>query len=110
MGKIEFNYNQSIAQARKLDDLAEDLKNMLRGTYATAAENIRGAWKGDNADRFLVKLEELREQINSTAKYLETLARSIRSAASTIYKAEKRAEELARNRSFGGGSGGGGGR
>lgn len=106
MGKIEFNYSQSIAQARKLDDLADELRAMLRGTYKTATENIRGAWKGENADKFIVKLEELQRQIGSTADHLGKLATSIRVAANTIYRAEKRAEELARNRSFGGSGGG----
>jgi len=109
MGKIEFNYYQTIAQAKKLDELANELRSMLRGSYTSAANNISSAWKGNNADRYLDKLMDLKSEIESTARYLSNLASSIRKAAKIIYDAEKRAEELARRRNYGGGGSGGGG-
>lgn len=61
---------------------------------------------GDNAGMFVRKGDSLQGKVAQTASDLKIAAANLRNAADRLYRAEKKAEELARLRSYGGGGGG----
>lgn len=85
---IRMNYRQSIAQAKKLSDAAEDLRRLANSDLNSSLEGVRGAWTGDNANIFLQKGNDLKQKMLTMAKNMDSTARTIRSIAQRIYDAE----------------------
>lgn len=87
---IRMNYNNSIKQAQRLEEAAEDLRRLVRNDLDGSLDSVRSAWTGDNANAFLIKGEQLKEKISKTASGMEQTARAIRTIAKNIYDAEMR--------------------
>lgn len=98
MSNISIDFERTMQQANKLDEYADTLRNMSRREYSQAMRNLSGDWVSDSATAFLGKSENLRMNIEQTARDIETIANNIRRAARRIYDAEKKAEELAKQR------------
>lgn len=79
--EIWFNYEQAMAQANALEEIARRLESMssheLDGGLHDAASN----WTGDNARRFQSKGRRLQEQVDGTARNLRNAAEEVRSIA-----------------------------
>ena len=98
MSTISIDFYKAMRQADKLDDQAENLRNMARGKYNESMQMLAGNWQSESADEFFKKADRLRREIESTAKDLEIIAGNLRRAAKRIYEAEKKAQEIARRR------------
>ena len=88
LATIKMNYRQSIAQANKLSDAAEELRRLAETDLGNSLENIRGAWTGGNANLFIQKGDTLKGQLNKTAQSMENTASTIREIAKRIHDAE----------------------
>lgn len=99
---IYMNYRQAVSQADRLQAQAEQLSRMAGTRMADMMARLHGNWKGENAEVYLAKCEALQNKMMRTAQGLSAAATSIRNAAERTYKAEMRALELARQRSYGG--------
>ena len=99
---IYMNYRQAVTQAERLQAQAEQMSRLAGSRMADMMTRLRGNWKGENADAYLAKCAALQEKMLRTARGLSAAAESIRTAAERTYKAEMRALELARQRSYGG--------
>lgn len=99
---IYMNYRQAVAQADRLQAQAEQLSRVAGTRMADMMARLDGNWKGENAEAYLAKCETLQSNMTHTAQGLSAAASSIRNAAERTYKAEMRALELARQRSYGG--------
>ena len=97
-----FNVNQ---QAEQLDVISRKLlqaKNKLNQVRT----KIPTAWRGDNADAYLRKMEIQINETERIAASLQKVAEVVRGVAKQTYEAENEALERARNRSDTGGGGG----
>lgn len=98
MDNITIDFERAMRQAAKLDDQADNLRRMARNNYGHSMQTLANDWKSDSASEFFRKSEIMRRDIERTAKDLEIIAGNLRRAARRIYEAEKRAEEIARQR------------
>lgn len=87
-GQITMNYTQAKACASELEDEADKLKKLADREFASSIAELQTAWKGENAELYVKKCEQLKEEMLSTAKALTTIASGIRSNAKAIYDAE----------------------
>lgn len=86
--EIEMDYEQAIAQARKLEEAAVSLSTLSKSKFDNTLQNIRAGWRGDSADYYLYCGNKLQTDMNKTSLDLQTLASDIRRIAKNIYDAE----------------------
>lgn len=87
-GQITVNYTQAKTCASELEDEADKLKKLADSDFAMSIAGVQAAWKGENAELYIKKCEQLKEEMLYTAKSLTKIASSIRSNAKAIYDAE----------------------
>jgi WXG100 family type VII secretion target len=107
---IQIDFNEACAQAKKLEDCAEEMKRQADQTLADAINEMAASWKGESADAYFAKAETVREGVAATADRLSSIACSIREQAQRTYDAEMAALRLAEQSGAGHGGGGRGGR
>jgi uncharacterized protein YukE len=95
---IEMDFNKARTQANKLDEIANNLKNLSSNDFQGTLQNLSGCWKGSNASAYMNKGTKLQDEINSTAKELHAVASDIRTIAKRIYDAEMAALAIAETR------------
>lgn len=96
--EIQFDFQNAMEQARKLDELANCIDRRVSGKLEETSQSVYAAWKGDSAIRYINKTQELRRQIQQTVNSLRETAEDIRRIARRIYEAEMRALEIAQRR------------
>lgn len=100
MDYIEWNYIQAKRQAARLEEQADRLNrlafNQLEGTLGNLSYN----WRGNNAGAYMRKGDRMKSEIGSLSRELRRTAAVIRSSAERTYRAEMRARELARKRTY----------
>lgn len=100
---ITLNYQRSLSQAQKLEELAEKVNQIGNTRIDNAKAAQAEGWKGDNANVLRNKTGQLQVKIQNTAKSLKNTASTIRKVAKNTYDAEMRAWEIAHRRDYGGG-------
>lgn len=90
---IEFNYKDALSQARELDRISDELRR-IQATLNRGKSELAGAWKGDSANLFLSKAEELCGDIGKTAKTTAGISSAVEVAAKAIKAAEDAAQEI----------------
>lgn len=98
--EIDMNFRAAIAQANKLEEVAERLRRVSDNDYNNTLQNISSAWKGENAQAFINKSSLLIEKMDNTAESLRNAAGTIRQIAKNIYEAEMAALAVAREREY----------
>lgn len=118
--QIKLDYNRTKKYASELEEEATRLTKIANNEFGGVLDELRTVWKGDNAEKYVRKGEQLKSDITKTAKSLKSIASVMRSNAQTIYQAEmenlriaqerqRAAEEAAAAYGDGYSSGGGGG-
>ena len=92
---IIMNFNNARTQAGSLETLASDLRSISRNGLEDSLTSIRQYWKGENAESFLKKGDQLKDKITSIADELEQTAEVIRQIAKKTYDTEMAAIEIA---------------
>ncbi len=98
--EIVMNFKAAVAQANKLEDIAERLIRVSDNDYNNTLQNISSAWKGENAQAFISKSSLLIEKMDNTAESLRSAADTVRQIAINIYEAEMAALTVAREREY----------
>lgn len=98
--RIEMDFRQAMAQADKVDDLAERLSQVSNTQFGNTIQNMAAGWKGENAAAYLGKGARLQNRMNASASDLHNSAAAIRRAARRIYDAEMASLEIANSRSY----------
>lgn len=96
--EIRVDFQNAMQQAQKLDELANDIDRRVANKLDETAQSVHAAWKGDSATLYIGKTQELRRQVQQTARTLRDTAEDIRRIARRIYEAEMRALEIAQSR------------
>lgn len=95
---IQMDFTKAKRQARELDTVASNLKNLSSRKLGGVLEDLAGSWTGDNSARYINKGHTLQSNITSTADSLSEVAQAIRDIAEVIYEAEMEAWERAHDR------------
>jgi uncharacterized protein YukE len=85
---IKFDYNQTIAQAKLLDELANDMQNQCCKKMSEVCENIDAAWSGQAANTYKKYVGGVRDDLLKKAKYLRDIAEFLRSSAKKMQAAD----------------------
>ncbi|MFT3985542.1 MAG: WXG100 family type VII secretion target [Lachnospiraceae bacterium] len=97
MAAIKFDYNQTINQAKQLDEIAGDMQNSCIKKMTEISSNIEAAWTGNAAKAYVSYLRGVQEDLGKKAKYLKDTAEFLRTAAKKMQEAEAAAKQLAQN-------------
>lgn len=92
---IKFDYNQTINQAKLLDELANDMNNQCVKKMTGVCENVGAAWSGQAAKVYLKYIKGVQEDLTKKAKYLRDTAEFLRSAAKKMQAADEAAKQAA---------------
>jgi WXG100 family type VII secretion target len=92
---IKFNYEQTVAQARLLDELANDIQNQSVKKLAEVGGNIEAAWTGEAAKTYIRYIRGVQDDIGKKAKYLRDTAEYLRAAAKKMQEADASARQSA---------------
>lgn len=90
---IKFDYNQTIAQAKLLDELAGDMQNQCCKKMAEICVNIEAAWSGQAATAYRKYVNGVSDDLLKKAKYMRETAEFLRSAAKKLQEADLSVKE-----------------
>ena len=91
----KFNYNQIVAQAKLLDELAGDIQNQCCKKMGEICENIEAAWSGQAANTYKKYVSGVRDDMLRKAKYIRDTAGFLRIAANKMKAADEAAKQAA---------------
>ncbi len=92
--EIEMDYLRAMDQAKELDRLAADLSRIANNGIESAFLILKNNWRGDSNESIELAGRNTTAEIYRTAENLANTARSIRSTANIVYRAEKSALNL----------------
>lgn len=92
--KIEIDFQNAQAQAKRLEDVADNMKRLADQQIADTIREMSSCWKGETAAAYFGKAEKVKQDIADTAKALYAVASNIRAQARRIYDAEMQAISL----------------
>ena len=100
MGKIEIDLKKANQQADELERLANRLRQISRGSMGATLNNVSNSWECTNATNFCRKGQAVADNITLSADQLQKIANNIRVVAKRTYDAEKRVQEIAKQRTY----------
>jgi uncharacterized protein YukE len=92
---VKFDYNQTMNQAKLLDELANDMQNQCCKKMNEICENIEAAWSGQAATAYRKYVGGVRDDLLKKAKYMRDTAEFLRSAAKKMQAADTAAKQAA---------------
>lgn len=94
---IKFDYNQTVNQAKQLEELANDMQNQCIKKMTEITGNIEAAWTGNAAKAYLKYIRGVQDDLSKKAKYLRDTAEFLRSAAKKMQAADAAAKQSAQS-------------
>ena len=91
MAEIRVDYQDTINKARRLENVAQEVKSTCSKNMSSISSYCNSAWKGDAADAYQKKMSQIKTRIMKRGTNLQTTAVSLENAA----KRYKRIEEAA---------------
>jgi len=92
--KYRINHSKVISQADSIRDDADQLYAQIR-LLNQLEQECRLCWKGDAADAFLSKLNQLKTEMTRTKNQMSNLASTIKYCADRIQREDEEAERRA---------------
>lgn len=92
--KYRINHSKVISQADSIRDDADQLNVQIR-LLNQLEQECRLCWKGDAADAFLSKLNQLKAEMTRTKNQMSNLASTIKYCADRIQREDEEAERRA---------------
>lgn len=92
--EINVNFEQLQEQARRLEEIAAEIKRLADQQMAQTLQEMAVCWKGETASAYFNKADRVKQDIIDTAKLLNEAADGIRAQAKRIYDAEMQAVTL----------------
>ncbi len=95
MAALSFNYNQTIAQAKELEEMAQEMQSKSCKQLDEICQSIEASWTGDSAKLYRTYLTSVADRLKKQAKFLQDIAEFLRSAAAKMQQAEQAAKSAA---------------
>ncbi len=93
-------YSKAKEQARKLDEIANDLSKVSKNQMSSTLSQIQGAWDSDNSKAYLQKGKLVQQDIDKRVQELKKAADTIRQIAQKTYDADMHAYQIAMKRVY----------
>ena len=94
--KFEFNYAQTIQQAKELDKIATEMQNGSIKKLNEICENIEAAWGGEAGKAYLRYMRSVQENLQKKANYIKETAEFLRNTAKKMQQADAQAKAASR--------------
>lgn len=94
---IRFNYNETMAQAKLLDELANDISNQCCKKLGEIGESLEASWSGEAANQYKKYVGGVREDLLKKARYIRDTAEFLRNTAKKMREADAAAKQAAQN-------------
>ena len=91
---IIFDYEATIRQVEKLEELAERLRRIADNDLEEVLSEINQGWQGENATKFLKKGDRMKGRVLTSSGDLKNIARTIRRMAYNLRQSEQEAARL----------------
>ena len=91
---IEINFQDTIAKANRLEELAEKMNTICTGEIAEAGGNIAVNWEGDARELYKQSLERVNQRLINEAKSLRQIAQLMGKGARRLKKVEDLAKSI----------------
>lgn len=98
--EVLFNYRQAIRQAEKLETIATRLDKLSSNKMENTVGTLRTVWQSDSSPQYYNKVGKVQGDIKSTARNVRKISQAIRDTAENVKRAELRALEIARSRTY----------
>lgn len=95
---IEIEFAKAINEAQELESIAGSLSSIANSIISKDIVSLEQAWKGNCASALSMKSRNLSSEMLTIAQNLFGVAKSIRTTAELVYKAEKAALFMALSR------------
>ena len=92
--KYRINHSKVVGQANSIQDDADQLNAQIK-LLSQLEQECRLCWKGDAADAFLSKLNQLKSEMSRTKNQMSNLASTIKYCADRIQREDEEAERKA---------------
>lgn len=89
--QIHINFEEALAVARQLEDLSADMERNVSRSMGDSMQDLSAAWKGESANAYLRKAEQLKGNVSTTSTNLREIAEDIRTTARQLKQAEMKA-------------------
>jgi WXG100 family type VII secretion target len=93
--KYRINHAKVIAQAYSIQENANRFNEQIQ-QLTQLEQDCRSCWKGEAADAFLAKLNQLKDELTRTSQQMSNLASTIKYCADRIQREDQEAERRAR--------------
>ena len=94
---VKFDYNQTINQAKLLDEVANDMQNKCCKKLLEINDNIEAAWSGRSADAYRKYVTGVSEDLMKKVKYMRDTAEFLRNTAKKMKEADAAAKQAAQS-------------
>jgi len=88
--EIQYNFQQVLTQADKLDDVADCLSRISENSMEESMKTLASAWNGESAIAFLGKEDILKNNIKDIAVNIRYIADDLKNKARNVYKKKKK--------------------
>ena len=89
---IKFDYQQTVQQAQKLEQMASDLSGKTKSKLTSVKENLGAAWTGNSGKSFVKFIGDCESDLDAKAKYLRGVADYLKKSAKKLKEAEEAAK------------------
>lgn len=94
---IEFDYCGAMRQAGRVEDAAEDIRQLAAREIEEIIDELSVYWKGQAAELYFSKCRELQRELRNTSRDLDNVANNIRRRSERMRAAEEAARRIAQN-------------
>lgn len=92
---IIFDYEATIRQVEKLEELAERLRRIADNDLEEVLSEINQGWQGENAAKFLSKGDTMKGKVLLSGENLQNIANTMRQMAENLRTSEEEAARIA---------------
>lgn len=92
---IKFDYESTIRQAEKLEELAARLKSIAQNDLEDILSEVNQGWQGENAAKFLDKGDRMKGKVLLSSDNLRRIAFTLRQMAGNLQRSEQEAARIA---------------
>ena len=94
---IEFDYYGAMRQAGRVEDAADDIRQLASGELEDILNELSVYWKGQAAELYFSKCRELQRELRDTSRELNCVANNIRFRSERVRAAEEMALQIAQD-------------
>ena len=98
MREVEFDFQTAGQEINRLDETAEKLRQTAAGPYEDTLQELMLGWQGEEVMKFIRKAEILKDKMTGTSALIGRTKEALHQAALKAEAMEKRAKEIAEDR------------